>query len=829
MATTTAPVSSLRTARIALRILVVLVAVVLVCLLVAGAWFYSAARASLPQVDGQIKISGLSARVTVTRDAQGVPHLSAATLEDLFFAQGYVTAQDRLWQMDMTRRFAAGELAEILGAKYVEHDREQRLLSIRPVAEKAAASLPARDRAWFEAYARGVNAYIAGQKHLPIEFRVLRYQPRPWTATDSFLVATSMVQMLTMEIMPHQLAREKLAAKVGPELAADLYPNSSWRDHPPVSAPGQDEFVPAGEEQQPEEEQPERPAPRSHPRRPAHSRRGARVMKTASVPQEPWAKVSSPDFDQSSPGSNNWVVSGAHTVSGKPLLANDMHLLHQLPNVWYEAQLSSGSFDVAGVTLPGVPFVVVGHNQRIAWGFTNIQPAVTDLFVEVFNDRGEYQTPEGWRQPEHRREVIHVHGQPDVIVDVTVTRHGPVISDRYPGELRRLALKWTLYDPTALQVPLFDMNAAQNWEQFREALRHFSSPAQNVIYADAEGHIAYQATGLIPLRTAGDGSVPVSGADSAYEWTGYIPFEQLPTAFDPPSAIIATANGRIVPDGYSLAISNEWGPPYRTERIYRVLSAPKKLSTTDMLALQTDIYSDLDRYCAQRFVYSVDHVSSVSQRVREAADLMREWNGQVTADSAAANIVARSRRELTRLLLEPKVGGMWAEYRWFMSSVWLENMLSRQPAPWLPPNYAGWDDLLAAAVSAAVSEPEAPRKLQDWRWGKQQALDIEHPLFGRVPLLRHWAGTGRVAQSGNGYTVKQVNSRLGPSERMTVDFSDLDNSTLNIVNGESGQIFSPHYMDQWNAWYGGTTFTLPFSPAAVKKAKAHVLTLESSK
>jgi penicillin amidase len=425
--------------------------------------------------------------------------------------------------------------------------------------------------------------------------------------------------------------------------------------------------------------------------------------------------------------------------------------------------------------------------------------------------------------------VIRVHGQPDVIADVTVTRHGPIISDHFPGEARRLALKWTISDPAALQVPLFDMNAAQNWEQFREALRHFSSPAQNVVYADADGHIAYQTTGLVPLRTAGDGSVPVSGADNAHEWTGYIPFEQLPTAFDPPSGIIATANGRITPDNYAQVISNEWGPPYRTERIYRVLGAAKQFSASDMLALQTDIYSDLDRYCAQRFVYSVDHASSAPQRVREAADLMREWDGKITTDSAAATIVARSRRELTRLLLEPKVGSVWPEYRWFMSSVWLENMLSRQPARWLPPNYAGWDDLLAAAVNAAVNEPEAPRKLQDWRWGKQQLLDIEHPLFGRVPLLRHWAGTGRVAQSGNGYTVKQVNSRLGPSERMTIDFSDLDNSTLNIVNGQSGQIFSPHYMDQWNAWYRGTTFSLPFSPAAVERAKAHVLTLEAMK
>ena len=305
-------------------------------------------------------------------------------------------------------------------------------------------------------------------------------------------------------------------------------------------------------------------------------------------------------------GSNNWVVSGAHTVSGKPLLSNDMHLGHQMPNLWYEAHLRCGNFDAAGVTLPGLPYVIVGHNQRIAWGFTNIGPTVEDVYVETFNPDGQYLTPEGWKAPEHRSEVIHVKGKPDVMVDVAVTRHGPVITELIPGETRKLALRWTLYDGT--HDPFFEVDSAQNWEQFRNAFSAFDAPGQNVVYADVEGNIGYQATGKIPIRASGDGSLPENGSDNAHEWTGYIPFDKLPRAYNPPSGIIATANSRITPDGYPYSISTGWEAPWRSARIYRVLESGKKFSSADMLALQTDIYSEADRYFAERFVYSVDHV-----------------------------------------------------------------------------------------------------------------------------------------------------------------------------------------------------------------------------
>ncbi len=780
-----------------------------------GLWFYSAVRVSLPQLDDTVRLAELSAPATVVRDGHGVPHITAATMEDLVFAQGYVTAQDRLWQMDMTRRYIAGELAEVLGPDYLKNDRVQRTLGMRQLAQRAAAAMPGDDRRLLEAYARGVNAYIDTHRDaLPIEFRILSYSPRAWSPEDTFLIACMFNEMLNLFFMDDMLSRERVLARVPAELGADLFPNSSWRDHPP----GQD-IESSGTTEG---------AASTDVRGSAVKRQG-RSYRSLIPEIEPWmAGV---------PGSNNWVVSGAHTVSGKPLLSNDMHLQHHIPNVWYEVHLTSGEFDAAGVTAPGLPLVLVGHNRRIAWGFTNLGPAVIDLYIETFNEHLKVRTPEGLRKPELRRETIHVRSKPDVAFNVLITPHGPIVSDLIPGEKRRLALRWTLWDPQLLTSTLqavrgFDQ--ARNWDEFRRAAALFGGPGQNVVYADVGGHIGYQATGWVPRRKSGDGSKPVPGAVDAYDWDGYVPFEQMPSVLDPPSGLIATANGRIAPDNYPYLLSAEWMPPYRTQRIYSVLQSGKKFSAQDMLALQTDIYSDFDRFIAQRLVSAVDHSPSASQGARQAAAIMRDWDGRVTVDSAAASIAVGARRQLQRLLLEPLLGSAdessetptgWREYRWHNSEVWLENVVGEQPPRWLPKDYKTWDGLLTAAVEQAVSNKNVPKKLAGWRWGQAHPVYLQHPLFGRVPLLNRWTGPGAQPQSGNGNTVKQVGVGFGPSERMTVDFANLDASTLNIVTGQSGNFLSPYFMDQWQAWYQGTTFELPFSAAAVAKARAHELRL----
>ena len=808
--------------------------------LVAGgavAYIYFVAISALPQMEGTLRLKGLSAAVKVTRDSHGVPAIEATTFEDLFLAQGYVTAQDRLWQMDIMRRFDAGELSQVLGEATLKIDREQRILGLRAAATKSLAMASSRDRSYFDAYARGVNAFIETHGNsLPLEFRILNYRPRPWQAEDSIIIANGMVKDLNYYTVGDTLAREKILARLGPELAADLYVNRSWHDRPPTvmredlsDQPNQGD---ADDDDDDDDEGPDNSV----------TRHGGAA--------EILAERAFPNPREAVNGSNDWVVSGAHTVTGKPLLSDDMHLGHQMPNLWYEAHLtantSSGNLDVAGVTLPGMPYVIVGHNQRVAWGFTNVGPTVADAFIETFNDQGSYQTPQGWQQPEHRSEVIHVKGEPDLTLDVKLTRHGPIITDILPAETRQVALRWTLYD--GLRIPFFDVDSAQNWEEFRKAFSQFDAPGQNVVYGDVEGNIGYQATGRVPIRATGDGSLPVSGADDAHEWTSYVPFEKLPSIYNPPSGVIATANGRITPDGYPYSISAEWEAPWRAERIYHVLESGRKLAAADMLELQNDVHSENDLFAAERFVYAVDHAAKPSARAKQAADLMRNWDGRMLASSASATISVRSSQELMRLLLEPRLGAAeddlkqtaaskkqqettsnWKTYHWEMESVWLQNVLLHQPKRWLPEKFPNYDELLTAAVEAAVNGPGATKDLASWRWGTFNAVEINQPVLGSIPLIRRWAAPGVCEQSGSKYTVKAVTRDHGPSERFTANLADLDQSTLNTVTGQGGNFLSPYYMDQWKAWYEGSTFSLPFTSKAVEATRAHRLTLEPAR
>ena len=852
---------------------------------------------SLPKLDGTLTVYGLAAPVTVQRDAHGVPHIHASSVDDLIFAQGFVTAQDRLWQMDLLRRHAAGQLAAIFGRSMLQYDRLQRMFQIGAAADRALSVMPADQKHWLEVYARGVNASIVGQHdHLPLEFRMLGYKPSVWSPRDCLLVELSMFQDLTTGF-PEKLGREALAAHLSPDLIADLYPVGSWRDHPPgqpipdITAP-QPEFqdIPLDESQSK-----------------LHRRDIGPVTRTTSAANlralELMLALFHAPCDSCIDGSNAWAVSGSRTASGKPMLSNDMHLSLAAPSLWYEADLEAANpaplaaFHAAGVTLPGTPFVIAGHNEHVAWGFTNLGADVQDIYIE--HTRGtpagaEYQTSGGaWRAVRYQPEIIQVRGSADIRLDVPLTHHGdidtPIISSIFPGETRTLSLQWTIYDPTSVTAPFFAVDSASDWTSMLSAFSAWGGPAQNLIYADDQGHIGYHALGRIPLR--GDASNPsplspvpidTSASDAAtHEWAGYIPFDQLPQAFDPADGILATANARVTPDGYRLPITLNWMAPYRTERIYRILeagptkiaqSSPSKtsdiipgvtlapihpLSPSDMLTLQNDVFSELDQVIAQRLAYSIDHATGPlkdDKTLHQAADLLRNWNGSVDANAAAPAIVNASRTVFWPMLLVPKllpqfasqfaqgadlskslpletaqIGNLWQGYRWGERESVEEELITHTPARWLPSGYPTWEDFLAAVVQRGLRESHAPSDLSTWQQGKAFPLDIEHAFFSRSTLLQRLiglpTGTGPQSQSGDITTVKSVGHTFGPSERFTTDLSDPDRTSLDIVLGQSGNPASPWYMDQFQDWLQGRTYSLSFNPAAIQAATTHTLTL----
>jgi penicillin amidase len=857
-------------------------------------------RANLPQVDGTISVLGLSAPVTVQRDAQGVPHIHAHSMDDLLFAQGYVTAQDRLWQMDLLRRHAAGRLAEILGRQMLDHDRLQRTLQLRAAADRAFAALPADQKHSLEVYARGVTTSIADQhSHLPIEFRLLGYTPGAWTPSDSLLVELAMFQDLTNGF-PEKLQYEALAAKLPPELIADLYPTGSWRDR----APGQ----PVPDVTAPQPAIPNVPLDETQTRlrRPALKPSDAAMSMANLLSLEQTLAPFHTPCETCVAGSNGWAVSGGRTASGKPMLSNDMHLALAVPGVWYEADLYADNpapltaFHAAGVTLPGTPFVIVGHNDHVAWGFTNLGADVQDLYIE--HTRGtetgaEYQVPGGaWRPIRYQAELIRVRGGTDVTLDVPLTRHGnidtPVISSIFPGERRTLSLIWSIYDPANVNGPFLAVDSAADWTSMLAAFSNWGGPAQNMMYADDQGHIGYHAVGRIPVRGDLNNPSPLSpvptdasASDAAlHEWAGYIPFDQLPQALDPADGLLVTANSRVTLDGYRYPITLNWAAPYRTERIYKVLDASAsqaldsttgkaaeagsggtlapihKLTPADMLALQNDVFSELDQVIAQRLAYSIDHAGGPlknDKSLHQAADLLRKWNGNVDANAAAPAIVNAARSAFWPMLLIPKLApqfasqvaqgtdlskikglppdvartaNLWRAYTWGESGSVQEQLLMHTPARWLPAGYATWNDFLAAVVQRGLRDAHAPANLSTWQQGKAYPVDIEHPVFSQSKLLQLLigvpTGTGPQLHSGDATTVKQMGHEFGPSERFTADLGNPDRTTLNIVLGESGDPASPWFMDQSQNWLKGSTYPLAFSPAATEASTTHTLTLK---
>jgi penicillin amidase len=768
---------------------------------------------------GVVRLQGLKKSVTVRRDERGIPYIEAADELDLYFAQGYVTASDRLWQMDLYRRTARGELSEIFGKATLEDDKRRRNYGFAQAAEASAAQANPRQRAVLEAYARGVNAYIDSldERSLPAEFQILGYRPRHWTPADSASIGKNFAEALSTT-WQLDIARAAFA-DLPAEKRAALFPSTSPLDLPVV---GND----------------------AEPAKPSAAPAGRRTALPA-VPAEVLAELTAIGettrrtlervglYAEELAASNNWVVSGKRTATGKPLLANDPHLTPSAPSIWYMTHLSAPGLRVAGVTSPGVPGIIIGHNERVAWGVTNLGPDVQDVYREKFDPQNprRYQTPAGWREAEVRREEIKVRKSPmgtetEVVPhEVTVTRHGPVVL-RKGGEA--YALRWTALSPSADEFNgFYKLNRARNWKEFREALREYAGPTQNFIYADVDGHIGYYGAGQVPVRSTGDGSLPYDGTKDEGEWKGFVPFDELPHVFDPPSGVIVTANNRIVGTSYPHHLTHIWAPPTRARRIHDMLTAKQKLTADDFRTVLGDAHT-ITGVTFTREVAKVAREAGLDakdEKWRETLRLFESWDGQLTPDARAPRLAVEMYGSFRQKILTAAVGAeLSREYRW--STAFFDRVIQERPAQWLPKDFKTYAELLDAAhretrESLAKSLGADETK---WTWGARLPVNFPHPLAA-VPIVGQMFKVEPFPQRGGGGVFAAPNVGPAVSMRLIADASDWDKTQQGIPLGMSGDPRSPHWQDQLADWRATTPRVFPFTAAAVSRAARRTQTL----
>jgi len=749
--------------RTLLRVLLALLVIMLVTGLAGFGCAVVTVRHSWPQIDGTVHVGGLHAGATIVRDSWGVPHIYAASSHDLFFAQGYVHAQDRFWQMAFWRRAGCGRLSEILGESTLETDRLIRTLGLCRVAAKEVELLGQEERAVLEAYAQGVNAYVSThQGRLSLEFTILglagvKYEPEPWTPLDTIAWSKALAWLLSGN-MKEELLRAHIAARLGTLAVGELMP--PYPDYHPIIVP--------------------------------HSLTGATLEAVSDA-----AFSGCPVGIGHDTGSNSWVVAGSRTETGMPLLANDPHLDPVIPSIWYEVGLhcepmgSECPWNVVGASLAGAPGVMIGHNDRIAWGITNLTPDVQDLFIERVDPENpnQYEYQGKWLDMEILREEIFVAGrEKPVVVNVRITRHGPIINDVVGGMEEEwvygwqpLALSWPGLQPGMQVKGILLQNQAGNWEEFREALSYVDLPGQNCVYADVEGNIGYQAAGRIPIRASGNGTAPVPGWSGEYEWVGYIPFDELPRTFNPPAGYIVTANNAAVGPDFPYLISVDWDRGYRARRIVELIEADPSLSIEDMEAIQ----GDSNVAWARDVLLYMMTLPNDDPRLSEALDLMREWDGQAVRRSAGAALFEAFRVHLVDLTFGDEMGEQLLQRARHKAGFALTDIVTDPVSHWFDdittPQVETREHILLRALEAAVEELTGTvgQDITRWHWGDLHTVSFENLGLGQsgIGLVEAIFNRGPVSIDGTIATVNltgyDLNNPYGakiiPSYRQLVD------------------------------------------------------------
>ena len=734
-------------------------------------------RTSLPATAGRITVNGLHGEVTIARDSDGIPTITARDDDDLAFGLGYAHAQDRLFQMELQRRFGAGRLSEVFGQASVTIDTQMRVLGLYRAAEAAFPKLSPEVRAGIEAYSAGVNAYLATRSlALPPEFLLLRFSPEPWKPADT-LVWGKLMDFQLGGNYRGELLRARLAQNVSPDDMAFLYP-----DYP-------------------------KDAPRTLAALSPLYRQLPLDRLYAALPP-----AMGPHY-----ASNNWVIDGAHTVSGKPLLANDPHLGFTAPGFWYLAHLKTPEHDIVGATAAGTPLVIIGHNEKIAWGFTTTTADIEDLFIEKLDpkDPGRYMFADGSLPFRTREETINVRDGKPATLTVRATRHGPVVTDMLPqGTIDQgyvLALQSTfLDDDDAGAEALWDIDRAGDWASFKDGLKHLAGPPQNVVYADTSGTIGFIAAGRIPIRKKGDGWLPMPGWDGEYDWDGFIPFGQQPQGTNPPSGHFVSANNKIVPDSYPYFISRDWDLPERAERIEEFLAATPRQSAEASAAIQADTLS----IEARRLVPLMTKTVPASDQAHEAVERLQSWDFHMDADKVEPLLFTAWLRAFARSVLFARLGDAAADY-WDLKPEVMFNILTQRPDWCDDPKTPGkktCQTRLAAALETALDElrraygPEMAR----WQWGRAHIATFPNAVYERLPLLHDWLRVA-VPTPGGYDTVNRGPSlirddthpyeqRFGAGLRIITDLAAPADSRMMIAPGQSGNPLSSHYADLLARW-----------------------------
>jgi len=753
------------------------------------------ARAVLAQLEGEIGVAGLSEPVEVLRDRWGVPHIYAKNEHDLFFAQGFVAAQDRLYQIDMWRRVAVGETAEVLGPEAVVRDRFARLVKYRGPLREEWASYGPHTRRIVSAFTRGVNAYIdhVGDR-LPIEFQLLGYKPGKWQPEDC-LGRTSVLAVAFN--LRREIARAEMVAAVGGEKTRQIMPGDPDVPYAPAAGldfSGIDRTLLAGYE----------------------------------------AVVASVAFGPREEGSNNWAVDGSLSASGKPMLASDPHRFIGLPSLRYLVHLNAPRWNVIGSGEPALPGVAIGHNERIAWGFTVVLTDQADLIVEETNpaDPNQYKVGDRWATMKILRETVPVRGAESVPVELRFTRNGPVIhEDR--ARHRAYALRWMGSEPgTAAYLSSLAVDRAKDWPEFLRAVEGWKAPSENLVYADVDGNIGWVAAALSPIRKGWHGLLPVPGAGGAYRWRGFLGVADLPQAYNPPDHVLATSNHNILPPGYPHEISYDWVPDYRYRRVRQRLAEKEKLTLDDFKSIQHDNVSIPGRQLA-RLLTGIDVKDA---KLKPFVRLMTTWDGALTKHSAAAPLYALWLDELKQAYFGPKTPKHLIKAASDRNGITeMLGQLANPTEAWFGDHAARKRDHLVRTTFARAVKKTQEALGDDptrWQWGRLHHVLFEHPLAGLGPAYAEAFNIGPVP-SGSGPHVpdqarydEHFSRQHGATYREVFDLADWDKGMATSAPGQSGQPGSPHYANLLPLWENAEYFPLAFTRKKVEAVTRHALLLK---